>query len=438
MDFRKLLLWTAGTALTLRGAPEAAPAADLVPSAWSIHAQSTLIFQGHPAFSADYSGQNSLESRGEDAHTVTATLFLGHSLWPCAALFFNPEATQGTGLSNTLGVAGFPDGEATHAGDGGIKAGTARLFVRQVFGLGGDREKVEDDQNQVAGGQDVNRFTLTLGKFSAADIFDSVSYSHDPRTQFLNWALMDNGAWDYPANAKGYTAGLALEWNQASRTLRWGAFLEPANANGFALDYHLAKAWAQVAEWEERYALGNRPGAVHALLYWNRADMGSYAQALQGIQPPDILLSRSYRSKVGAGLSWEQALTGNLGAFSRVGWNDGKAETWAFTEIDRTVSAGLSWKGAAWGRATDAAGLAAVANGLSEEHRRYLAAGGYGFIIGDGRLDYGPEELFEAYYNWQLVPWLTLAPDYQFVEHPAYNRSRGPVSVWGVRAHLQH
>jgi high affinity Mn2+ porin len=425
--------------LVLAAAAAAATArADPAPEDWSIHAQSTVIEQWHGGFTSPYEGENSLDGQAEDAHTVSATLFLGRALWSGAGIYLDPEMTQGGGLSGTLGLAGFSNGEATHTSGGNApQFDIARLFVRQTIGLGGAREPVTDDQNQLCGSEDVNRLTLTLGKLSATDIFDNNSYSHDPRTQFLNIALGGNGAWDFPANTKGYTSGFAAEWNRSSSTLRWGVFLEPSLADGPDLDYHLAKAWGQVAEGEQRYTVDGHPGALRLLGFWNRADMGSYSEATAEAHP-DITTTRAYRSKTGAGLNWEQELAGGLGAFARLGFDDGHTETWAFTEIDRTASAGLSLKGSPWGRSPDTLGLAAVVNGLSDEHRAYLAAGGYGFAIGDGRLTYGTEDILESYYDWKPVPWLALAFDYQFVEHPAYNRDRGPVSILATRAHWEY
>jgi high affinity Mn2+ porin len=406
------------------------------PADWTVHAQSTLIDQAQPGFSAPYSGQNSLDRDGENAHTITATLFLGRALWPGAGLYFDPELTQGNGLSGTTGIAAFPNGEATHAGGTAVQYGVARLFVRQTFGLGGDREAVADDQNQLAGNQDINRITVTVGKFAAADIFDGNAYAHDPRTQFLNWSLMDDTAWDYPANAKGYTGGGAIEWNGAASTWRYGILMEPAEANGPALDSHVTKAFGQVLEWERRYSVAGHAGAIRPMVYWNRANMGGYAEALQ--EPnPNLISTRSDRSKAGGGLSWDQELTTTLGAFARLGWNDGRAESWAFTEVDRAASAGLSWKGGNWGRDTDTLGAGVVVDGLSDLHRRYLAAGGDGFIVGDGRLNYRPEDVAETYYAWRPAPWFAITGDYQFVLHPAYNADRGPVSIFGVRMHLE-
>ena len=407
------------------------------PEEWSLHAQSTAIEQWHGGFTSPYAGPSSLEPTREDKHTVTLTFFLGRRLWTGGEFYYNPEITQGTGLSDTVGAAGFPNGEATRAGAKTPEYNTARLFVRQTFALGSVSEKIESDQNQLAGARPAERLTLTLGKLSAADVFDTNTYSHDPRTQFLNWALMSNGAWDFPADTKGYTAGFTAEWTQVARTLRYGAFMEPKEANGRPLDQHVSKALGQIFEWEERYTFAGHAGALRPFVYWNRADMGSYAAASR-LAAPDVTLTRAYRAKVGAGLNWEQEVAKDIGVFARAGFNDGRNETWAFTEIDRTLSAGMSVKGARWGRAGDTFGAAVLAHGLAGDHRRYLAAGGVGFIVGDGRLAYAPEGIFETYYDWKPVAWLALAADYQFVDHPAYNRARGPVSVFAVRAHVAY
>jgi high affinity Mn2+ porin len=408
------------------------------PADWTLHAQSTYILQMHPGFDASYSGMNSLDPEQESKHTVSVTLFLGRALWPGAGLYYDPEVTQGEGLSDTTGIAAFPNGEGSRASSVEPQYDTSRLFIRQVINLGGSSSKVADDQNQIAQSQDENRLTFTVGKLSATDIFDNNSYSHDARTQFLNWALVDDGAWDYPADAKGYTGGFVAEWALPTRTLRYGIFMEPEIANELPLDDHIDKAYGQVVEWEERYSAGGHPGALRALAFWNRAHMGLYQAALEGTSPPSIALSRQYRSKVGAGLNWEQEIADGVGVFARAGYDDGRTETWAYTEIDRALSAGLSLSGKRWGRADDTLGIAGIMSGLSSEHRRYLAAGGYGFIVGDGRLDYEPECVAETYYNWQLVKRLTLTADYQFVENPGYNRDRGPVNIFAVRVHAEY
>ena len=406
---------------------------------WSMHGQATVIAQGHGSFPAAYSGPNSLRADSEEAHTATVTIFLGVRLWNAAELYFDPEVTQGAGVSGALGVAGFPNGEATRAGSNRPEYDTARLFLRQTIGLGGGRAEVGADANQLAGQLDADRLTVTVGKLSAADFFDGNDYSHDARTQLLNWSLMDNGAWDYPADTKGYTGGCVIEFKLGSRSIRWGAFLEPAEANGRSLDSHWASAHGQAVEWEERFAPTAGPATLRILAFSNRADMGSYAEALAdtGGHPPDVTRNRSYRSKSGAGLNWEQGLGANVGFFARVGADDGRTETWAFTEIDRTISGGLSVKGAAWHRPLDTLEIAVAANGLAPDHRRYLAAGGSGFILGDGGLRYGGEDLLEFIYDWKARRWLSLALDLQAVDHPGFNRDRGPVAFVATRLHAE-
>ena len=401
---------------------------------WSLHFQATGIEQGHPSFSSPYSNQNSLLAEEDSEETVTSTLFLGRKLWKGAELYVNPEVFQGFGLSKTSGVAGFPNGEANGAGSRTPKPYVARLFLRQTIGLGSAQESISSDKNQLASDQDLSRITITIGKLSALDIFDNNSYSQDPRTQFLNWALVSNGAWDYPADNKGYTQGLALEYNQPRWTLRWGSFRVPLAANSPHLDRRLGKALGHVMELEERYSFLERPGKVRVLGFLNRARMGLYKKSMSSL---DVTQSRAYRSKYGFGMNAEQELTKDLGTFMRLGWDDGQTETLAFTEIDRTASLGISLKGTSWRRPHDTVGLAGLMNGLSKNHRSYLAAGGFGFIIGDGRLDYAPEEILEIYYDLTIIRGISLAFDYQWVNHPAYNEDRGPVSILSGRLHYE-
>ena len=334
-------------------------------SAWSLHAQTTYILQMHPGFDADYSGPNSLVASQESRHTVSVTGFLGRALWPGASLYYDPEVTVGQGLSGTLGIAGFPNGEGTRASSNTPQYDTARLFIRQVIDLSGESSRIDDAPNQVAGKEDANRLTFTVGKFSATDVFDANAYSHDARSQFLNWALVDDGAWDYPADAKGYTVGFAAEWTAGNITLRYGIFMEPREANMLPLDSRVDRAHGQVLEWERRYLVGSHPGTVRPRVYWNQAHMGLYQAALEEPGTPDIISTRAYRSKAGAGLSWDQEVADQVGVFARAGFNDGRTETWAYTEIDRSISTGLSVGGKAWGRAGDTLGVAALANALS-------------------------------------------------------------------------
>jgi high affinity Mn2+ porin len=406
--------------------------------AYSLHAQATYVTQTHAAFGAAYSGVNSLRTIRETKDSFSATLFLAARLWSGAEFYADPEVIKGRGLSNVTGIAGFPNGDVARVGDGDWKLYHARILLRQTWALGSEREAVAPDAHQLGGTQNTRRIVLTAGNFSAADLFDDNAYSHDPRTQFLNWSLMSNGAWDYPADARGYTYGAVLEWIEPDFALRGGLMMVPLNANQLPLDGRLSVAHGAVVEWEHAFALAGRPGKLRLLAYLNRANMGSYHAAIDsGAVPPDVTATRAGRSKYGFGANLEQQVTEDIGAFVRVGWNDGATETWCFTEIDQTASAGALIKGTNWGRSNDALGVAAVVNGLSSAHKDYLAAGGYGFMIGDGRLNYRREAIVEAFYSFNLVDKLALSLDYQRIQNPAYNADRGPVNVWSLRAHYE-
>ncbi len=406
------------------------------PEDWNLHVQSTGILQGHPGFSSLYSGPNSLESHKELTDTVSSTLFVGKKLWSGAEIYCDPEITQGKGLSDTVGIAGFPNGEATRSTSVVPSFYVSRLFLRQTIALGGEQETIDSEENQLAGKQDISRLTITVGKVAAPDFFDGNSYSHDPQTQFLNWAFMENGAWDYPADARGYTNGLAIEYHQKKWAFRVGGFAVPREANGFHLNPNIWRANGDVFELENGYSFFHQPGIVRWLGYLNLANMGKYKDATTTPEV-DIKLSRKFRMKYGAGINVEQRVTKYLGAFLRLGWNDGRTETWSFTEIDRTLSMGLSCKGARWSRPQDTVGLGWLINGLSIDHRNYLAVGGVGFLLGDGRIRYAPEKILETYYDLNIVKGIFLALDYQLINDPAYNADRGPVSVLSARLHWE-
>ena len=380
---------------------------------WSLHVQSTLVDQWHGAYSAAYSGDNSFLNTQEDEHTLSLSLYLGHPLWRGADIFYNPEGFQGYGLSRTLGVAGFPNGEAVKSGYGSVHYNTSRLFLRQVFGLGGETEQQTDDVLQCARVVDVNRLIFSVGKFSAGDFFDGNAYSHDPRTQFLNWSLMDSGAWDYPADVVGFTGGAVLEWNTRTWMLHYGLFMEPRVSNGARLDPHLEQAHGQILQFDQRYLVGGHAGTLRPFVYWNQARMGNYDQAVHRATVQggaDITATAAYRSKLGFGLSWDQALAQDLGIFARLSHNDGRTESWAFTEIDSSAALGLSMKGQRWGRAQDTLGLACVENAISGSHQRYLAAGGSGLILGDGALSPAREQVLEVYYDLVPLSWARPTP----------------------------
>jgi high affinity Mn2+ porin len=406
---------------------------------YSIHEQGTILTQDHGLFRSPYVGQNSLLPDAHAATTETATLFLAARIWTGGEVVFNPEISGGKGLSNTLGVAGFPNGEATRVGALEPTPYVARLFFRQTWNLGGPWEKLEDAPNQVAGHRDFNYFAVSVGKMSATDYFDNNVYSHDPRAQFMNWSLMYNGAWDYPANVRGYTFGVAADFSTVFWGVHYGIFAEPAEANGAAFDPRFLKANGQILEFVQRWGQVDSPGLLREWAYLNRAHMGKYNEAIDQMPVnPDITQTRAYRIKYGFGLNLEQQLTREVGLFIKTGWNDGQSESWAFTEIDRTAVVGLQIQGRWWKRPDDVVGLAGVINGLSPPHRNYLAAGGLGFILGDGRLNYGPEQIIEGYYNCQLTKGIFVSLDFQGVNHPAYNADRGPVAIGSIRVHFEH
>ena len=405
---------------------------------WNWHLQNTAIFQYHPRFTAPYAGPNSLEDARKGCETVSLDALGGARLWAGAEVHVDALLWQGHGLSDTVGLEGFPNGEGSRVGTDGPNMTISRLFLRQTIGFGGAQENVEEDLYHLAGQQDVSRLTLTAGKMSVKDIFDGNAYANDPRTQFLNWALMANEAWDIPADALGYTTGFAAELNQPQWTLRYGIFQMPANANGLAMDSHYLDAWGMVTEIERRFALAGHPGAVRVLAFLNRADMGSYQDAVDNAaRPADIEATRAYRYKYGCGLNLEQEITPDLGAFSRLGWSDGHTEAWVFSDVDRTATLGVRLKGGAWNRADDVFGLASALNGFSNPHQQFLAAGGTGILAGDGALTYAAERVLETYYDVHLWKTLHATLDYQCFANPACNQDRGPVNVFSLRLHWE-
>ena len=407
---------------------------------FNFHFQQTIITQYKPSFSAPYSGDNSLSPKEETQTSLTSTFFGGARLWKGAEVYFNPEMSGGAGLSKTLGVAGFPNGETFRVGSAEPKIYIARLYLNQNFTWGNDRDTIKDDLNTLAGFKSKRYFSITVGKFGMSDFFDANAFSHDPRNQFMNWSLMSNGAWDYPANTRGYVLGSFFELGMPDWTLRFAFTLSTTQENQSTWDAKIGKANTETIEYEKRYSINGQKGAFRVLGFMNNGKMGDYNLAIaQNPTAPVVDTTQHYgRHKYGFGLNTEQNITNDLGVFAKASWNDGHTETWYFTEIDRSVSFGGVLKGTSWKRKNDEIGLAFVGNGISKPHRNYLAAGGYGFLIGDGRLNYAPELIAELYYKvdaFQQKFWLT--PDYQFILNPAYNKDRGPVNVLGIRAHIE-
>jgi high affinity Mn2+ porin len=407
--------------------------------AFTFHGQATSITQGHGDFPAKYSGPHSQTDDSDVETSWTGTLFTGIRLMPGTEIYFNPEVDAGSGIGHVLGIGDFPNGEISHVTTPDPSPQVARLFLRQTFGFGGEQEDIPDGQNQIAEKQDINRLTVTVGKYASSDIFDNNTYAHDARAQFMNLGLIDNTAWDYPADTRGYIEGLSLELNGHDSTVRYGIFREPKRANGEQLDDRWDRAFGQVVEYEQRFTLFGHPGAIRPMGYLNFANMGSYREALDDMPvDPNVIATRSYsHKKYGVGVSAEQEITSDLGIFARLGWANGQSEEWAFTEVDRMASLGLSLKGASWGRPDDVVGLGGVIAGLGKDHRDYLAAGGIGGFLGDGRLSYAPEQVVEIYYLVGLTKNIFLTGDYQFIDHPGFNSDRGPISVGSFRFHFE-
>ena len=409
--------------------------------AFAIHAQATFIDQGVTDFRSPYVGPNSL-TPSEGRETFDATLYAGVRPWRGAEVWINPEIDQGFGLDGTLGVAGFPSGEAYKIGKSTPYFRLQRLFFRQTIDLGGATpEPSSPDQNQLGGSRTANRLVLWVGRFSVVDVFDTNADAHDPRQDFMNWALIDTGTFDYAADAWGYTYGVAAEWYQGRWTLRAGAFDLSIVPNSAELDPTFGQD-QYVGEIEERHTIGGQDGRLMLTGFLTRGRMGSFADAVQlaqmNGQPPSTADVRRYQSRTGVSLDLEQSLRDDLGLFARAGEADGNLEPYEFADIDQTLAGGLSLSGKRWGRAGDTVGVAGAINFISKIHQQYLADGGLGILIGDGRLPHpGPEEIVETYYKAALTKDLALSLDAQLVTNPAYNRDRGPAPIFAARLHAQ-
>ena len=404
---------------------------------WGIHFQSTLIGQGVLPFPAEYSGVNSLEPHGEVKDTISLDAIGNVRLWHGGEFSADVLVWQGYGLSKTVGVAGFPNGEAYRTGKTFPDAIVTRAYLRETISLAGKEDANAGQKADPGALQEGQRLILTVGHFPVTDVFDKNAYANNPRAQFMNWAFVNNAAWDYPANTLGITNGASAEIELHSWTARAGVFQDSRVANALRMDWNLLHAWSLAGELEKRHSFRGHPGAVRLLSYDTHAHMGNYQESLSDPQDISALGQRGYLSKYGFGINLEQEFRKDLGSFVRLGWSDGKNQTWEFTDVDRTASAGISLQGEAWGRRGDAAGVATIVNGLSAIHRQFLAAGGLGITVGDGRLDYGKEALLETYYSFAVGRGLSISPDFQFAEHPAYNRDRGPAAIYAVRFHWE-
>lgn len=409
---------------------------------WNLFWQATTIGQYHGTFHSPYEGPDSLQDKTELGDSITSTLFFGLRLDDNTQLYVNPEAAGGRGFSNVDGLANQSNGELPRVAAVHLTPYLARLYLQHDFGWGKERESFESDANQLAGTRPLDRYTVVVGRFSSTDFLDNNRYTHDPRTQFMGWAVMYNGAWDYPADTRGYTWGLLQELHTKYWSFRYVAAMEPKVANGEQFDHRVLRDRGDNFEVERRYTLGKQAGTIRALGFALHTDSGSYQEALDlaretGTTPSVIATREVGRTKYGGGLNIEQEITSDIGVFTRLGWNDGRTESFAFTAIDRLASGGVSVAGKRWRRKEDVAATELTVSGLSNVHAQYLAAGGLDFLIGDGHLTYGPEYAWESYYNAKLAPGFFTAFDLQHVANPAYNQARGPVWISSIRLHLE-
>lgn len=405
--------------------------------------QANFIFQAHPGFSAAYSGANSLRPDYEKATSRVLTLYSGVQLTPTLEVEAHVEAAGGAGLSQALGVAGFSDLDAVRNPSLGSSPYLARLMVHKVIALGAEQTESERGPFSTFENVPSRRIDLRAGKFSTVDFFDANSVGGDSHLQFCNWSIGQNGAYDFAADTRGYTWGTIAELHEGASTLRFGEMLMPSVANGMNLVWDLRKAHSENVEYELHRAVLHRPSVLRLLGYMNHANMGVYREALEGYAAgatpvPEITAHPWHTTaKYGFGVNLEQALTTNVAIYARAGWNNGKTESFAYTEIDNTVSAGIAVSGRRWHREHDRAGIALASNGISEVHRAYLAAGGMGFILGDGALSYRREDIVETYYTAHVGRGVYVSPGLQLIANPGYNRERGPVLVGSLRTHVE-
>lgn len=414
--------------------PDLAAAQDqLEAEGWMIRGQSTFVLQGNFRFRSPYRGEASLAPPANARNTFSLDLLVGRRLWEGAEIVVNGSVTRGFGLSNSVGAAGFPNNEAFRLGSTEPYFFVPRVFFRQTIALTGETIPADDDPLRFTRPLPRERITITAGKMSVWDIFDDNRYAHDARTQFLNWALVGGGGFDYAADARGWTNGLAVEWENGTWAVRTGVFQVARRANGLFLDPAVTRAFQALGSVERFWRVGEREGAVRLIYGASRTRQSTWGDLFRNGFETFEQNPNGYRLKHNATISFDQQVTDTLGVFARLSWNDGRTQNWMFTEMDQAVSAGVSSSGAGWGRPSDTLAVAGNVGWISGGRRRYLEAGGTGFIVGDGRLNYGPEFIAETYYSARVAPGTDLTANYQAIVNPAYNRDRGPVHLLALR-----
>jgi high affinity Mn2+ porin len=424
---------------------DAPPAATMFPhtttAAFWLAGQANIVAQGHGPFHSPYSGENSLRATSEHTVSQVLTIYSGYQLTRSNEVLLDLESAGGRGISDAFGLGGFTDLDVVRNPTLGAKPYIARLMFHHVIAFGTERESQERGPLSIITDVPVRRLDLRIGKLGTVDFFDLNSVGSDSHLQFLNWTVDNNGAFDYAADTRGYTIGAVAEYHDRGWSARAGVMLMPAVANGIKLDTRVGHARGENLELEWRPTLlADRATAIRLLLYENYAHMGSYDEAIAAFRSgvdarPNITAHEKVgRTKYGVGLNGEQQLTANVRAFGRLGWSDGRNESFAYTEVDRTAELGVDWK--IPGRLLDKVGLAIADNHLSGPHREYLRLGGLGFLLGDGTLRYGPERIIEAYYTAHIFRGLFASIDLQSIQNPGYNRDRGPVLVPTARLHI--
>jgi len=420
----------------------------------NVHGQTTYINQRYNPFNSPYQGQNSLSPDKSMSYTWSGTLFLGARLAENTDIYFNPEVVSGVPFSGLTGLGGPTNGEATRAQGAQAHFYSARAFLRQTINQEGSKVELDNDANQITQIVSSNRFVITAGQFSTLDIFDDSKYAKDPRIQFMNWGNMTYLAYDYAADARGYSWGLAGEWYRDNWVFRISRMLTPKLPNQLNLNWQIFNAYGDQIEVERQHQIGDLPGKVSVLGYRNRMIMARFSDATNYlIANPDARgtqainnVRNNYQYKTGVGVNAEQALTKDMGVYMRAFTSDGHTETMAFAEADQSLSVGMGINGERWGRAKDTIGVSAMLNGLLANRRAYLQAGGISNFVGDTpypyvspaqTISYKPEQVTELYYNALLVQNVLLGLNYQHIINPAYNSARGPVNVLSFRVHAE-
>jgi hypothetical protein len=417
----------------------------------NIHGQTTYINQRYKNFNSSYSGQNSLKAQNSMSYSWSGTLFMGARIAPDTDIYFNPEVVSGVPFSGLVGLGGFTNGEGSKASGTQAKFYSARAFARHTINQEGDKLVIEDQANHITQTVSSNRVVLTGGQFSTLDIFDDSRYAKDPRIQFMNWGNMTYLAYDYAADARGYSWGLAGEWYLDNWVMRASRMLAPKSPNGRDLNWQIFNAYGDQVEVERQHNIADLPGKVSVLAYRNKMILARFEDATnyidqnpaarQGTQAINNVRN-SNQIKTGIGIHGEQALTKDLGIYGRAFTSDGQTETMSFTEADNSISVGMGMNGTSWQRPSDSVGISMMQNGLSSYRRGYLQAGGVSYFIGDyaspsQTISYSPERIGEVYYNATVIKNVLAGVNFQHIINPAYNSARGPVNILSFRIHAE-